>query len=38
MFYQTTGNIQIDTEGPGLIEITEDIKSWVINKNCLSGY
>ena len=37
MIHQVTGSILINTKGPKLIEITEDIKQWLKIKNCLEG-
>ena len=35
MFYQITGSIRINTKGPNLIEVTEDIKHWLKIRECL---
>ena len=37
MIHQVTGSILINTKGPKLIEITEEIKQWLKIKNCLEG-
>ena len=38
MFYQITGSININTKGPNLIEVTEDIKRWLKKvRECLKG-
>ena len=37
MFYQTTGNILVETNGPKLIEITERVIYWLQNRECYEG-
>tara|TARA_B100000242_G_scaffold293244_1_gene270749 strand:+ start:731 stop:1159 length:429 start_codon:yes stop_codon:yes gene_type:complete len=37
MFYQTTGNILVETNGPKLIEITERVIHWLQNRECYEG-
>ncbi len=37
MFYQTTGNILVETNGPKLIEITERVIHWLQNRECHEG-
>ena len=37
MLHQITGSININTKGPNLIEVTEDIKHWLKIRECLKG-